>query len=94
MFFTYVLQSEKDKKLYVGFTDNVEKRLREHNEGINISTKSRVPFKLLYYEALQTKEEALLREKFYKSGRGHEVLKKILFVSLNAEIAKVVTAEV
>ncbi|MEK7111153.1 MAG: GIY-YIG nuclease family protein, partial [Patescibacteria group bacterium] len=44
---TYVLQSEKDGNLYIGFTDNVEKRLREHNEGINISTKSRVPFKLL-----------------------------------------------
>ena len=82
MFYTYVLQSEKDKKLYVGFTDNVENRLKEHNEGINISTKSRVPFKLLYYEALPTKREALKRERFYKSGRGHEVLKKILFVSL------------
>ncbi|MBI4973497.1 GIY-YIG nuclease family protein [Candidatus Roizmanbacteria bacterium] len=82
MFFTYILQSEKDKKLYIGFTDNVEKRLEEHNEGINISTKSRAPFKLLYYEALPTKEEALRRENFYKSGRGHEVIYKILFKSL------------
>ncbi|PIY69013.1 hypothetical protein COY90_02875 [Candidatus Roizmanbacteria bacterium CG_4_10_14_0_8_um_filter_39_9] len=82
MYFTYVLQSEKDGNLYIGFTDNVERRIKEHNEGINVSTKSRGPFKILYYEALPTMEEALRREKFYKSGRGHEVLYKILFKSL------------
>lgn len=94
MFYTYVLQSLKDFNLYVGFTDNVNNRLLEHNSGLNKSTKSRTPFKLIYFEALPTKKEALKRELFYKSGRGHEVLKKILFVSLKAEIAKVVTAGV
>ena len=93
MYYTYILQSEKDKNLYIGFTDNVENRLKEHNEGVNISTRTRRPFHLLYYEALPTKVEALKRERFYKSGRGHEVIKKILFVTL-AEVAKVVTAEV
>ena len=71
MFYVYVLQSIKDNKLYIGFTDNLKRRVHEHNEGKNFSTKSRKPFRLVFYEALLNKEEALAREKFYKSGRGH-----------------------
>lgn len=82
MHYVYVLQSEKDKKLYVGVTGSIEKRLEEHNAGKNFSTKSRRPFKVLFYEALPTSEEAIERERFYKSGRGHEVLYKILFKTL------------
>ena len=82
MYFVYVLKSKKDYNLCIGLTDNIDRRFREHNEGKNFSTKSRKPFTLIYYEALLTKEEALKREKFYKSGRGHEVLYKILYKSL------------
>ena len=82
MYYVYVLQSEKDKKLYIGFTDNLKRRLEEHNQGKNFSTKSRIPLKLIFYEVLPTSEEATEREKFYKSGRGHEVLYKILFKTL------------
>jgi len=82
MYYVYVLKSLKDNQLYVGFTDNLKRRLEEHNKGKNLSTKSRRPFKLIYFEALPTLEEAVEREKFYKSGRGHEVLYKILFKSL------------
>jgi len=82
MYFVYILQSQKDKNIYVGFTDNLDRRITEHQEGKNFSTKSRRPFKLMFYEALPTLEEAIEREKFYKSGRGHEVLYKILFKSL------------
>lgn len=82
MYYVYILQSLKDNKLYVGFTDNIERRLKEHNDGKNFSTKSRTPFKMIFYEALPSIEEATEREKFYKSGRGHEVLYKILFKSL------------
>ena len=82
MYFVYVLKSKKDYNLYIGLTDNIDRRFREHNEGKNFSTKSRIPFTLIYYEALLTKEEELKREKFYKSGRGHEVLYKILYKSL------------
>jgi putative endonuclease len=82
MHYAYVLQSTQDQKLYIGYTDNLKRRFTEHNSKKNFSTKSRAPFKLLFYEALPTKEEALQREKFYKSGRGHEVLYKILFKSL------------
>ncbi len=83
MYFVYILQSEKDKNLYIGFTDNLKRRLEEHNQGKNFSTKTRIPLKLIFYEALPTLEEAVEREKFYKSGRGHEVLYKILFKTLS-----------
>jgi putative endonuclease len=86
MFYVYILQSVKDKKLYVGFTNDLDERLKEHNNEINPSTKFRLPVRLIFYESLPTKEEALEREKFYKSGRGKEVLKKILFITLAAGI--------
>ena len=82
MYYVYILHSLKDKNLYIGFTDNLKRRLKNHNEGKNFSTKSRKPFELIFYEALPTQEEAIEREKFYKSGRGHEVLYKILFKTL------------
>lgn len=72
----------KDENLYIGLTDDLRRRLKEHNEGKNFSTKSRVPLTLVYYEALPTLEEATQREKFYKSGRGHEILYRVLFKSL------------
>lgn len=82
MYYVYVLQSLKDKKIYIGLTDNLDRRIKEHNNGKNFSTKGRKPFNLIFYEALPSLEEAVMREKFYKSGRGHEVLYKILFKTL------------
>lgn len=97
LYYVYVLQSLKDDKLYIGYTEDWLKRLDEHNSGINVATKNRVPFKIIYLEAFISKREALVKEKFYKSGRGHEVLYKMLFVTLghkNGKVAKVVTARV
>jgi len=76
------LTSLKDNKLYIGYTNNLEARLVEHNNGETNSLKGRRPLKLIFYEALPTKEEAMVREKFYKSGRGREVIKIILFKTL------------
>jgi len=81
-YYVYILKSLKDHNLYTGLTNNLDSRIKEHNQGENQSTKARKPFVLVYYEALPTKEEAIVREKFYKSGRGRELLKKILFKSL------------
>lgn len=55
---------------YVGYTSNVEKRLNEHNEGLNKSTKAYRPFKLDAYIAVQTKEKAKDLEKYFKTGSG------------------------
>jgi putative endonuclease len=84
MFYTYLLQSLKDKKWYTGYTDDLRKRFNLHNLGKVESTKNRKPFKLLYYEACLTKGDAMAREKYLKSGPGKRYLKNRLkrFLSL------------
>jgi putative endonuclease len=74
MYYTYVLKSEKDKKLYIGFCVDLKKRFSEHSLGKVLSTKSRRPFVLIYYEACMSKEKAIKREKYFKSGFGRRYL--------------------
>ncbi len=50
MYFVYVIRSKKDGLLYTGFTDNLERRLLEHNQGLQESTKNRIPFEIIYFE--------------------------------------------
>ncbi len=76
LFTVYILKSEKDGKRYVGFTDDVQRRLAEHNLGLVQSTKNRRPLRLIYTENYNTKTEALSREKFFKTGFGRSLLKK------------------
>ena len=61
MFYTYVLQSEKDGKKYVGYTKNLKSRFEQHQKGKVKSTKDRRPLKLIYYEACLTEQDALKR---------------------------------
>ena len=75
MYYVYVLVSKKDDNLYIGITNNLERRLREHNIGRTQSTKSRVPFEIVYYEEVKSRENARDREKFLKSGCGREFIK-------------------
>lgn len=75
MFYTYILKSDKDKKLYIGWTDDLEKRFLKHNKGLVKSTKGRGPFKLVYYEACSDKQKAIAREKYLKTGFGRRFLK-------------------
>ena len=63
MYYTYVLQSEKDGNLYVGFTKDLKQRLELHNKGRVDSTKDRCPLKLIYYEACTDRDDATKREK-------------------------------
>ncbi len=76
MYYTYVLTSEKDKKLYVGWTIDLRLRLVKHNKGRALSTKFRGPFKLVYYEACLNKRDAIKREKALKTGFGRAYLKR------------------
>jgi len=75
MYFTYVLLSEKDGKYYIGFTDNLINRIKEHERGLVKSTQDRRPLKLVYYEACLSKEKAIKREKYFKTGFGRRFLK-------------------
>ena len=72
MYYVYILRSLKDKKLYVGLTADIVKRLEYHNRGKVTSTKSRIPFELLYKEVYATRTEAREREKYLKSYRGSQ----------------------
>ncbi len=78
MFFTYVLRSEVDGKLYIGFTRNVQDRLSRHNKGDVISTRRRRPLKLIFYEAYVSKKDALRREGYFKTNPGKRALRIIL----------------
>lgn len=78
MFYTYVLISETDSKLYIGYTDDLHKRLEEHQKGKVVSTAHRRPLKLIYYEACLNAKDALKREKYFKTGFGRRFLKSRL----------------
>ena len=62
MFYTYLIKSKKDGELYIGSTDNLRRRFQEHNKGLNRSTKYRIPFELVYYEAYKSEKDARDRE--------------------------------
>lgn len=78
MYYTYILQSEKDKRLYTGYTSDLRKRFREHAEQKSGYTKHRGPYKLIYYEACLDREDAQARELYLKSGRGKRYIKSRL----------------
>ena len=78
MFYVYVLRSRSDNMLYIGFTSDLRKRFEAHNARKVESTKARVPFELLYYEACRHREDALHREKYLKSTYGHRYLRNRL----------------
>ncbi len=62
MFYVYVIISLVDFSTYIGSTEDIQKRLKEHNQGKTKSIKHRIPFKLIYYEAYETKTQARKRE--------------------------------
>jgi putative endonuclease len=78
MYYVYVIRSEVDGRLYKGMTKNLDNRIKEHNFGKTKSTKGYLPWTLVYQEAIDTRIEARIREKFLKSGKGRDYLKKIL----------------
>ena len=78
MFYVYILKSGFDRKLYIGFTENLKRRIKEHKSGQVISTSKRLPVRLILYEAYLLESDARAREKFFKSTRGKIQLKKQL----------------
>lgn len=75
MNYTYVLKSLRDNKLYIGWTNDLKRRLEMHNLGKVDATKNRIPFEIVYYEACLNKEKAIEREKYFKTGFGRRFLK-------------------
>lgn len=76
MYYTYVLYSDKDQGLYIGYSANLKTRFRQHTNGEVKSTGHRRPLILAYYEAYVCQQDAENRERFLKSGSGRTYLKK------------------
>jgi putative endonuclease len=76
MFYVYILFSKKDNKFYIGFTRDLKRRLKEHNDGKVISTSKRRPLVLIMYEAYVLEEDARAREKYFKTTKGKIQLRK------------------
>jgi len=74
-FYTYVLRSLKDGKLYIGWTDDLRFRIKQHNLGKVTATMNRKPLQLIYFEGCLSKEKAIKREKALKTGFGRKYLK-------------------
>ncbi|MCC6724661.1 MAG: GIY-YIG nuclease family protein [Saprospiraceae bacterium] len=77
-YIVYVLKSEMDGRLYVGFTENLDRRIKEHESGTTKSTKGFRPWKLVHQETVLGLQQARDREKYLKSGVGKEWLKAIV----------------
>jgi len=75
-YYTYVLKSLKNGDFYIGWTDDLISRVKTHNKGEVISTKNKIPFKLIYYEACLSRKATIEREKALKTGFGRSYLKK------------------
>ncbi len=78
MYYVYILQSAKDKSLYIGYTTDLKKRFADHNNGLSLATKYKRPYKLIFYEAFLDRIDAKHREVYLKSGWGFRSIKKLL----------------
>jgi len=74
-YYVYVLLSKKDDELYIGYTQDLERRIEEYNTKKNFSTKSRLPLLLVYVEACLNEEDAKRRENYLKTTQGRRFLK-------------------
>jgi len=70
MFFVYILYSSGFDRYYVGMSNDIEKRLKEHNEGWSKSTRPYRPWRLVFSEGFKTRNEARVREKYLKTAAG------------------------
>ena len=76
MFYIYILQSQKNKELYIGYTADLKKRIKEHNQGLNFSTKRYMPWDIIYYEACLEESDAKRREKYLKTTQGWRLIRR------------------
>lgn len=78
MYTTYIIQSTKNNRYYIGSTKNLKRRLNEHNHNNTQSLRNKGPFILVYKEEYRTSEEARKREKQIKSYKGGNAFKKLI----------------
>ena len=76
-YFIYILKSLTARKSYVGMTNDLDRRLREHNSGKHFYTKRYCPWIMIYNEKYDSLKEARRREKYLKSSSGRKFLKEL-----------------
>jgi putative endonuclease len=83
-FCVYILKSQKDGLLYIGFSTDLHRRLTEHIDGHSDATSPRRPFDLIYCEYHASKTDALRRESYFKTTAGKKALKLMLRESIDS----------
>ncbi len=78
MFYAYVIKSIDHNFVYKGHCENTEARLIQHNSGMTESLRPYIPFKLIYKEEFAIREEAIAREKYFKTSAGRRFLKTVI----------------
>ena len=73
-FYTYILESLLDGKRYIGYTNNLRRRIEEHQKGYSFATKFRRPFKLIYFEGCLNENDAKRRERYMKTTQGNRFM--------------------
>ncbi len=77
-YYVYILQSQKDQSLYIGYTSDLRKGFKEHNDGKSLATKPFRPYRLIFYEAFLNRIDAKGREIYLKGGYGRKTIKAML----------------
>ena len=83
MYTTYVLYSQNFDRIYIGLTNNLERRFKEHNAERNKSTKAYCPWEIVHTEKFETRIEARKREKYLKSYRGRKYIRDTVLLKIN-----------
>jgi len=78
MFFVYILEATESKKYYIGQTENLEARLRKHNQGRNLSTKAYIPWQLKWWKEFESRSEAIVAERKLKGIKKRISLEKFV----------------
>ncbi len=78
MYYAYILRSLSNGSYYKGHCEHLEKRLKEHNDRRTTSTARYSPWEIVYFEEFGTRQEAIIREKFFKTASGRRYLKHLL----------------
>ena len=78
MWYVYILESKDGEHWYIGCTDNLDRRLKEHNEGDGFHTQKHAPWKIKNAISFQDKKKAFLFEKYLKTQSGRAFTKKYL----------------
>jgi putative endonuclease len=80
-YFVYILQSQRDGTYFIGYTNNLEERLKRHNEGRSVFTRPKVPWVVVYQENFVSRGEAMKRERELKLRKDREFISALVRAS-------------